>query len=357
MGYPEIKIVAVSDLCVTDAIVRQSFAGLVAAGAQLRVIEWKLHDLHDLRDKVIRTEQEGPLAVAYAPELDAAIADCDVLVTHICPVPRSLLMHANRLRVIGCARSGLENVDVEAASERNIAVLHCPLSKTSTAADATVGMMLAGCRGLARAHHQMVQGEWDARFAFFGNSLGLTGRKVGLIGFGNIGKAVARRLQGFEVELMVYDPYQEPGAIKQLGGEPVSLPQLLEKADFVVMLARLDKGTRGLIGAKELAMMQPTAFFINTARAGLVDYGALRQVLQEGRIAGAALDVFDIEPLNPDDALLKLENVTLTPHVAGVSKAGYMQSAHDIAEDIRRFFETGTPKFRANPGSTRMGRP
>jgi D-3-phosphoglycerate dehydrogenase / 2-oxoglutarate reductase len=348
MGYPEIHIVAVSDLCVTDAIVRESFGGLVAAGAHLQVIEWKLHDLHDLREKVILTEREGPRAVAYPPELDGAVVDCDVLVTHICPVPRSLMMRAHQLRVIGCARSGLENVDIEAASERNIAVLHCPLSKTSTAADATVGMMLAGCRGLARAHHQMMQGEWDARFAFFGNSLGLTGRKVGLVGFGNIGKAVARRLQGFDVDLMVHDPYQEPGAIRQLGGEPVSLPQLLENADFVVMLARLDKGTKGLIGEKELSMMKPTSFFINTARAGLVDYAALRRVLQKGGIAGAALDVFDIEPLNPDDALLKLENVTLTPHVAGVSKAGYMQAAKDIAEDIRRFCETGTPKFPAN---------
>jgi D-3-phosphoglycerate dehydrogenase len=349
MGYPRIKILALSDLCITEAIYREAFQSQVAEGAQLQFVEWKLRDLQDLREKVIRTEREGPEAETYPPQAEDGAAEAEVLVTHLCPVPRRLIAAAGRLRAIGCARSGVENVDVRAASERRVPVLHCPTSKIATAADATVAMMLAECRGLARAHHRMMQGQWDARFAFFGNSIGLSGRKVGLIGFGNIGQAVARRLGGFDVELLVHDPYQPESAVRQYGGEPVSLSRLLESADFIVVLARLDESTKNLIGFKELAMMKDKAFFINTARAGLVDYAALRQVLKEKRIAGAALDVFDIEPLRPDDPLLNLDNVTLTPHVAGVSRAGYMQSARDIAEDIRRLYESRSPRFIVNP--------
>ena len=353
MGYPKFKILALSDLCITEPMYRQSFQPLIDAGAQLQVVEWQLKDLPELREKVIRTEREGPEAVPYPPRMEEYAAEVEVIVTHICPVPRSVIAAARRLLVIGCARSGLENVDVRAADERGIAVLHCPTSKISTAADATVGMMLAECRGLARAHRQMMRGEWDASFAFFGKSFGLSGKKVGLIGFGNIGKAVAQRLHGFGVKLLVYDPYQPEIAIRQHGGEPVNLSQLLESADFVVVLARLDENTKSLIGIKELRLMKKTAFFINTARAGLVDYAALRKVLKEDLIAGAALDVFDREPLNADDPLLELNNVTLTPHVAGVSRAGYEQSAQDIAEDIGRFFETRAPKYIANPGVLR----
>jgi D-3-phosphoglycerate dehydrogenase len=356
MIYPNVRILALSDLCITEAMYRESFQGLMAAGARLHVLEWKLSGLPDLREKVIRTEREGPEAVPGPPDLAEKSASADVILTHICPVPRAIIVGAAQLQLIGCARSGLENVDMHAAEERGIAVLHCPISKISTAADATIGMMLAECRGLARAHRQMMAGKWDATFAFFGNSIGLSGKKVGLVGFGNIARAVARRLKGFEVHLMVHDPYQPDGVIREHGGVPVTLPQLLADADFVVVLARLQDDTCGLIGMKELRLMKKSAFFINTARAGLVDYAALRQVLQEGSIGGAALDVFDHEPLGSDDILLKLNNVTLTPHVAGVSRAGYSQSAQDLAEDIKRFFETRAPRFIANPEVLRRGR-
>jgi D-3-phosphoglycerate dehydrogenase / 2-oxoglutarate reductase len=360
MGYPRVKILAFCDLCITEDLYRQAFQDLVAQGAELRIMQWELADLQDLRAKVIQTERQGPQAVPYPAGAEAEARDANVLVTHICPVPRKLIDAAGRLEVIGCARSGVENVDVAAATQRRIPVLNCPTSKISTAADATVGMMLAECRSLARAHRDMMQGVWDARFAFFGGSMGLSGRKVGLVGFGNIGQAVAQRLQGFGVQMLVYDPYQPESVIRQLGGAPSSLSDLLKNADFVVVLARLEEGTRNLIGMKELGMMKQTAFFINTARAGLVDYAALRVVLQEGRIAGAALDVFDTEPLGLDDPLLKLQNVTLTPHVAGVSRSGYLRSALDVAEDLVRLYESRSAKHVVNPealqGAGRTGK-
>lgn len=349
MPLSDIHILAISDLCITEAMYRQAFAAMIDGWATLNVIDWPLQDLNNLRVQVARLETEGAEALPIPPEMEEAALASDVIVTHLCPLPQRLIARAPRLRAIGCARGGVENVAVQAATDRGIPVLHCPLSKVATAADAAIGMILTECRGLARAHHQMVQGQWDAGFAFFGASMSLTGNTVGLIGFGNIGQAVARRLHGFEVELLVHDPYQPAAVIQEVGGSAVTLDELLARSDFVVLLARLSEASRGMIGGRELQLMKQNAYFINTARAGLVDYGALRDVLTQRRIAGAALDVFDAEPLAPDDPLLKLDNVTLTPHVAGVSREGYRRSAIDAAHDIRRLLEGGRPRFVVNP--------
>jgi D-3-phosphoglycerate dehydrogenase len=354
-----LKILAISDLCITDGFYQDAFVGFVERGCTMEITEWKLEDLNDLRSKVIRIEREGPESVPCPANLATGAADADVLVTHICPIPRKVIGSAKRLKAIGCARSAFENVDLRAATERGIPLLYCPMSKISTAADAAIGMILAECRGLARAHCKMIQGLWDASYAFFRHSIGLEGNKVGLIGFGNIGKAVAERLNGFHVHLLVHDPYQSDESIAQYGGTRVSLRHLLAESDFVVLMARLDEKSKNLIGEKELRMMKRTAYFINTARAGLVDYGALRKILVEKAIAGAALDVFDVEPLEKNDPLLLLDNVTLTPHAAGVTREGYQRSARDMAQEIRRFIEGQAPRFIANPevlGRDRKGR-
>lgn len=349
MPLSDLTILAVSDLCITEAMYREAFAELIGRGARLRVVEWPLQDLNDLRVQVGRMEGEGSEALPIPPALERAAPDCDVLVTHLCPLPQRLVANASRLKVIGCARSGVENVAVLTATARKIPIVFCPLSKVATAADAAIGMILTECRGLARAHHQMMQGQWDASFAFFGASMSLTGNTIGLIGFGNIGKAVAKRLQGFEVELLVHDPFQPAGIIREYGGEAVTLDELLVRSDFVLLLARLSEASRGLIGRRELELMKESAYFINTARAGLVDYAALREVLAQRRIAGAALDVFDVEPIAASDPLLKLDNVSLTPHVAGVSREGYRRSARDAAQDIARVLAGERPRFVVNP--------
>ena len=348
-----LKILAISDLCITEEMYRQAFSGLTGRGAELKVIEWKVRDLNDLRAQVDKTEREGAEAVPAPPELESSISGVDILVTHLSPVPERVIAGAAKLKLIGCARSGWENVAEPAATARNIPILYCPLSKVSTAADAAIGMILTECRGLARAHCQMVQGIWDTTFAFFGNSMSLTGNTVGLIGFGNIGKAVAQRLKGFEVETLVYDPFQPAAAIREQGCTPVTLDELLARSDFVVMMARLSKDTTNLIGRSELDLMKPTAYFVNTARGGLVDYGALRDALARRQIAGAALDVFDVEPIDPEDPLLKLDNVSLTPHVAGVSREGYRRSAQDVAQDIATLLAGGRPRFVVNPQTLR----
>lgn len=353
MDLSWLKILVISDLCITESMYREALAALTGRGAKLDVIEWKVRDLNDLRAQVDKTEREGAEAVPPPPELESSVSGVDILVTHLSPVPERVIAGAAKLRLIGCARSGWENVAATAATARNIPILYCPLSKVSTAADAAIGMILTECRGLARAHCQMAQGIWDTTFAFFGNSMSLTGNTVGLIGFGNIGRAVAQRLRGFEVETLVYDPFQPAETIRGQGCTPVALDDLLARSDFVVMMARMSEDTMNLIGRRELELMKPAAYFVNTARGGLVDYRALRDVLASGRIAGAALDVFDVEPIDPEDPLLKLDNVSLTPHVAGVSREGYRRSAQDVVQDIATLLAGGKPRYVVNPQTLR----
>lgn len=349
MKISKLKILAISDLCINEKIYKEAFKKFIECGASLKIINWELKDLKDLRAKVIKTEIEGPDAVNNTSELEKIISDFNVLVTHICPIPKKIINLGEKLKIIGCARSGYENVDINEATKRKIPLLFCPISKITAIADFVIGVLLTECRGLARAHCRMIKGIWDAEFAYFGGFKSLSNNTVGLIGFGNIGQAVAKRLKGFNVKLLVSDPFQSEETINRHSGSKVSLNELLANSDFIILLARLNENTKNLIGMKEFLLMKESSYFINPARAGLVDYRALREVLRNKRIAGAALDVFETEPLDKNDPLIKLENVTLTPHIGGVSREGYLQAAKDLALDIERVIKYRRPRYIANP--------
>jgi len=177
----------------------------------------------------------------------------------------------------------------------------------------------------------------------------LTGRTIGLVGFGNIGSLVAKKLSGFDVRVLVYDPYTDPEVLRANGVEPASLETVLSEADIVSLHARLSDESKGMIGAEQLALMKPTAILINTARAGLVDEAALVETLRENRIAGAALDVFSTEPIPADSPFLELDNVTLTTHLAGTTADALSNSPFLLMEDIAKLLTGGQPRFLKNP--------
>jgi len=151
------------------------------------------------------------------------------------------------------------------------------------------------------------------------------------------------------MKILVYDPYVSKSVVEEIGGEKVALQDLLRNSDFVTLHCRLTEETRNIIGARELSLMKPTAYLINTARGGLIDKGALIEALKNHRIAGAALDVYETEPIEPDDELIKLENVTLTSHISGYSKEVVYRSAMMVASDIRRYLNGEKPKHVFNP--------
>jgi D-3-phosphoglycerate dehydrogenase / 2-oxoglutarate reductase len=273
-------------------------------------------------------------------------ADADALVTHVGPVTRSILEQCPGLRIIGCCRGGAVNVNVPAASERGIPVVNSPGRNAQAVIEFTLGMILSERRGIARAHAALSQGVWEGylyRYDRAGREL--QGQTIGLVGFGAIAQGLTPYLKPFGVRILTFDPYVSDARLAELGVVRVDLPTLLRESDVVSIHARVTPETRKMIGAVQLAMMKPTATLINTARGPLVDYEALYDALVNDRIAGAALDCLESEPPSPDWPLLRLHNVTLSPHIGGASRSSAERGAEQVAEDIANFF-AGRPLLR-----------
>jgi len=266
--------------------------------------------------------------------LREAIADAQVLIAGYEQIDRQLLNAAPDLRIIASVRGAPgANIDVVTASERGIAVLHTVARTDHGVAEFTLALALALARQLVPAagwitgrsasfdpgdepYRGTVWGRaaTSPQLAFTGYEL--HGRSLGIVGFGGIGRAVAQKFAGLGMRILVNDPFLPPAVIAAAGAVPVALDELLSQSAIVTLHARLSPGTRGMIGARELGLMQPSSYLINTGRAGLVDPGALLAALDRGGIAGAALDVFDNEPPAANDRLAAHPKVLATPHLA-----------------------------------------
>lgn len=273
----------------------------------------------------------------------------NILVVHTAPVTAEVIEAGKDLEAIACCRGGPVNVNVSAATERGIPVLYTPGRNADGVADLAIGLMIAEARHIARAHSYLKQGVW--KHFPLEKSIELLGKTVGIVGFGNVGRKVSERAKGgFGMKVLVFDPYVPKEEIEEAGGESVDLETLLRESDFVSLHCRLPPGTKALIGEKELLLMKETAYLINTARGNALDYAAAYQALKSKRIAGAAFDVYDKEPITPDNPLIKLDNVTLTPHIGGMTKEGISLRAVEIlSEDLERLIKGERPKHVQNP--------
>jgi D-3-phosphoglycerate dehydrogenase len=292
--------------------------------------------------EVSRTcEVSGADSSPANPALVEACKDADIVIVHVSPVNSEVLNTAKNLKCVAVLRSGIENVNEKVCKEKGIRIINAAGRNANAVADHTVGMLLAEARNIARGHMGLVQGKWRKDFlnTFFIHDL----RKctVGIIGCGQIGQKVIQRLKGFECNIIVHDPFMPDEAIEKLGFSPVSLETLLSESDFVSLHLRLSEKTEKFIGKDQFALMKQTAYLINSARAGLVDYDALFQALDDGDIGGAALDVFDDEPLPEGFPLLSLDNVTLTPHVAGTTVDAFTNSVEIIYKELEQLFKEG----------------
>lgn len=325
------KAVLIGDYLIPRDLMLGACDPLRQAGFEIQTLEWETESKEKVDQRRLNVELHGPEAEPPADGAYQAVKDAQVLIVHFCPVPRSLVEAGSQLEVIGVARAGVENIDVKAATEEHLPVVHIVGRNDTTVAEFTIGLMLAEMRHIARAHCAIKHGEWfeiiDPLSCFE-----LGGRTIGLIGFGAVGRVLAQRLSGFEVRLLVYDPYVPEDAVRSAGCEPCSLAGLLAQSDVVTLHARLTPQTTGLIGRQELALMKPTAYLINTARAGLIDENALFEALQEKRIAGAALDVFWHEPKPSDSPWLELDNVTVASHLAGTTRDAFVKSVTLVSQ-------------------------
>jgi D-3-phosphoglycerate dehydrogenase len=215
--------------------------------------------------------------------------------------------------------------------------------------DFTVGLMFSEARNIARSHMALKNGWWRKDFPNGDYIPEFHDSVIGLVGFGYIGQLVAKKLSGLDVQINVYDPYKSEDEIAEHGAQKVSKEQLFKESDFVSVHARLTEDNAGMIGEEELNLMKKTAYFINTGRAGLINEDALYDVVSNEKITGAALDVFWEEPLSEDSRWLELDNVTVTPHIAGTTEKALTNSPYLLVEDINRLINGEEPQFIVNP--------
>ena len=250
---------------------------------------------------------------------------------------KDLIERAENLKVIGRAGVGVDNDDVDAASRRGIVVANAPESTVVSAAEHTIGLLLALSRSIPQAHASLKAGTWD-RSRFGG--LELADKTLGLAGFGRIGQQVARRAKGLEMNVVAYDPYVAPGRFAELGVERAeSLEDLLARSDFLSLHLTLAPETYRLIGREQLAAAKDGIRIVNAARGELVDEDALIEALQSGKVAGAALDVFSAEPYS--GPLLGLDNVVVTPHLAASTEEAQDRAGIIVAEQVAAALEGG----------------
>jgi len=287
----------------------------------------------DARFEVIKIDDSSDPAFAEA------LKDAHGLVVRSATkVGGEMLAQAEHLRVIGRAGVGVDNIDLGAATERGVAVVNAPAGNTVSAAELTMALILSMVRKVSAADASMRTGAWE-RSSFKG--VELRGRTLGLIGAGRIGGEVARRCAAFGMKVMAHDPYLTAERASRLGVSRASLDDVIEKADVISLHVPLTDDTRGMISTETLGRMKDGAFIVNVARGGVVDEAALAQALHDGQIAGAALDVYENEPLEDGSPLREAPNIVLTPHLGASTTEAQELVAVEIAEAVRAALAEG----------------
>ena len=306
-------------------------------------------DKAEMRHTAYKIERGGPLAVPAPDGLYELCRRADALMVHLCPVTAELIDACPDLKLIMVNRGGTENVDVEAATAHGIPVLSNPAHNANGVVELTVGLILSQSRNIALADRYMRRGVWCENYPNCGNEYELRGLKLGIIGFGSIGRRVASVMSAFGMKLFFADPNvgeDDPDALR-LGCRKISLEELCSSCDVITLHARADEL---IVGRREFGMMKKTAYFINTARPHLIDNDALFEYLCGRRITGAALDVHPEEPPGPDYRMAKLDNVTLCNHRGGATVNCYSDSPADMLAEASKLIKGEKPRFFVNSG-------
>ncbi|MFB0559162.1 MAG: phosphoglycerate dehydrogenase [Dehalococcoidales bacterium] len=295
---------------------------------------------------ILRDYAEVDIKTGLAPEeLISTISDYDALVVRSqTQVSAKVIKAGQKLQVIARAGVGVDNIDVDEASRRGIVVVNAPTGNTISAAEHTIALMLALARHVPQANAMLKSGVWR-RSDFMGTEV--RNKTLGIIGLGNVGSEVARRARGLEMNLIAYDPFISVDHAHSLQVKLVSLEQLLKEADFITLHLPLTPATKGLIGAKQLALVKPTARIINTARGGLIDEKALARAVKEGRLAGAAIDVFSKEPAT-ESVLFETDNIIVTPHLGASTTEAQAMAARDVAKQVIDVFKGQPARYSVN---------
>jgi D-3-phosphoglycerate dehydrogenase len=296
--------------------------------------------------ELLKTRHE----VDYRPGLERAtflsdLKDYDALIVRSgVKVDREAVAAGARLRCIGRAGVGVDNIDVAAATDAGILVVNAPTANTIAAAELTVGLMYALARHIPAAQASLREGEWR-RADFVG--MELRGKTLGIVGLGKIGLAVAARAGAMEMTIVGSDPIVDAATAAEHGVELLGLDDVLRRADVVTLHVPLNDSTRGLIDVARLSLMKPTAMLINVARGGIVDEAALAAALRAGTLAGAAVDVYEHEPPH-GSPVLDAPNTVLTPHLGASTREAQQKAGVEVAEQVLEALAGGVPQFAVN---------
>ena len=278
--------------------------------------------------------------------LKAIVGQYDVLaVRSATKVTADMLESPGRLKVIGRAGVGVDNIDVEAATRKGVVVMNTPGGNSVAVAELTIGLMLMLLRLLVPAIASTRSGRWEKKRFAGGHEL--FRKTVGLVGFGSIGQLVAQRCLAFGTTVIAYDPHPIE-ASRRLGVQIVSLDELFRRADIVSLHVPLMENTRNLVGRAQLGLMRKGSYLVNCARGGIVDEAALADALRDGTLAGVAMDVFATEPVPKDHPLLSLENFLSTPHLGASTEEGQLACASQLAEQLVEYARTGHLRHALN---------
>lgn len=336
------KIVCICDYFIQSDLMSQ-FKKLEKYGAEVVIADHpELIKNKDAGMKVmLQTDTNGANSVKCHPFILDICKDADIIVVHTAPVTKELIEACPKLKAVGAMRGGLNSLDMETLKERGIPVINSPTRSVHAVADFTVGMMISELKHISRAHAQMMLGNWQKDYGR--EARDLRELTVGVIGFGNIGKEVIKRLIPFGCDILCFDPFIPADKISLEGVTPVSRDEIIRRSDILTIHLRYAKATENYISKEDFEHMKDTCIFINTARAGLVDQDALIHALQDNKIGGAALDVYLEEPLGKDHPLCHLQNVTLTPHIAGTSTGTFSFAVEEVCRGLE--FQLGPGDF------------
>ncbi len=286
----------------------------------------------------VKTGLKPDELMAILPDYDALVVRSETKVTS------QVLQSGRKLVVVGRAGVGIDNIDLEAATRRGIAVVNSPTGNIIAAAEHTLALMLAVARNIPQACQSLKEGQWK-RSQYMG--VELRNKTLGIVGLGKVGSEVARRARAFGMRLVAYDPFVSPDYASNLGVEMMPLDRLLKESDFVTLHTPLNESTRHLIGKEQVAQMKPGARLINVARGELVDEAALLAGLEEGKLAGVALDVFAQEPPAPSP-LLSHPKVVVTPHLGASTAEAQREVAVEIAQQVLQVLRGEPPRYLVN---------
>lgn len=311
-------------------------------------------------DKILVTEKiaaEGLDVLRRAGQVDvkldldkvgllAIIGEYDALVVRSATkVVADVINAGSKLRVIGRAGTGVDNIDVEAATRRGIIVVNAPASNNVAVAELTMGLLIGLARQIPQAHGSLQSGKWE-RTKFSGWEV--RGKTLGLVGLGRIGSEVAHRARSFEMNIIAYDPVVSMDRAEQLGVELMSLDELVARADIISLHVPLIDTTRGLFDAARIAQMKKGAFIINASRGGIVDETALVAAIESGQLGGAALDVFSAEPPPADSPLLKNPKIITVPHLGASTAEAQTSAGTEVSEGVAVALSGATPRYAVN---------